>query len=126
MESYRADMPTLIVDGDLELDYSSQSNLSESAADTNFNPSGAAYEGQSDSDKADSYPSEIRGLVHVRGDLELDATALVRGTILCEGAAQCNGTNEIVHDPDLADRQIQGYTTGDGQLKCESWARVTD
>ncbi len=127
LESYRKDMPALIVDGDLVLNYkSSGSELRESHEDTNFNPSGVPYSGSSDSDESDSYPSEIRGLVHVRGDLTLKSTALVRGAILCEGKAQCDGTNQIVHDDDLSTLPILGYTSGDGRLYRESYKRMTD
>jgi len=127
MENFRKDMPVLIVDGDLTLNYQSTgAQLSEKNEDTNFNPAGVPYEGRSDSDKSDRYPSEIRGLVHVRGDLTLDSTALVRGAVICDQSVQCNGTNEIVHDEDLSERPILGYTFGDGYLHREHWTRIMD
>lgn len=127
MENFRKDMPVLIVDGDLTLDYESTgATLREQDEDTNFNPAGVPYEGGSDSDKSDGYPSEIRGLVHVRGDLTLDSTALVRGAVVCEQDVQCNGTNEIVHDADLSERPVLGYTSGDGYLHRERWTRIMD
>jgi hypothetical protein len=126
IENFRKDMPALIVDGDLVLNYSSSTSLSESAEDTNFNPTGTPVNGQSDSDKADSYASEIRGLIHVRGNLELRNTAIIRGAIVCEGTANCFGVNQIVHDADLSSKPVIGYTTGDGYLRCDSWQRMID
>jgi len=127
MENFRKDMPVLIVDGDLTLDYESTGvEFREEDEDTNFNPAGVPYEGSSDSDKSDWYPSEIRGLVHVRGDLILDSTALVRGAVVCEQDVQCNGTNEIMHDADLSERPVLGYTSGDGYLHRERWTRILD
>jgi hypothetical protein len=127
LESFRKDMPALIVDGDLVLNYQSTgSQLREGDADTNFNPSGVPYVGASNSDKSDSYPSEIRGLVHVRGDLTLKSTALVRGAIVCDGKLQCDGANQIVHDDDLSTLPILGYTSGDGRLYRAGWTRMTD
>jgi type II secretory pathway pseudopilin PulG len=127
LESYRKDMPALIVDGELVLNYqSTSSQLRESAENTNFNPPGVPYSGATDSDKADSYPSEIRGLVHVRGDLTLDSTALVRGAIVCEGQVQCSGTNQIVHDASLSNQPMIGYSSGDGYLYRAGWKRMTD
>ena len=127
LESYRKDMPALIVDGELVLNFASASSqLRESNEDTNFNPPGVPFGGATDLDKTDSYPSEIRGLVHVRGDLTLDSTALVRGAIVCEGQVQCSGTNQIVHDADLSNRPILGYTSGDGPFHRAGWKRMTD
>ncbi len=127
MENYRKDMPTLIVDGDLMLDYESTGEkLRERGENCNFNPAGVPYEGASDSDKSDTYPSEIRGLVHVRGNLILDSTALIRGAVICEKDIRCNGTNEIVHDEDLTELPILGYTSGDGYIHREGWTRVID
>ena len=127
LENFRKDMPVLIVDGDLELAYESTgSQLREKDEGTNFNPAGAPFEGVSDSDESDKYPSEIRGLVHVRGDLTLKNTALVRGAVVCDKDVRCDGANEIVHDDDLSDRPILGYTSGDGYLHREGWTRITD
>jgi hypothetical protein len=127
LESFRKDMPALIVDGDLVLNYQSTgSQLRENDADTNFNPVGVPYGGLSDSDKSDSYPSEVRGLVHVRGDLTLKGTALVRGAIVCDGKVQCGGTNQIVHDADLSTLPVIGYTSGDGRLYRAGWTRLID
>jgi len=127
LESFRKDMPALIVDGELVLNFASASSqLRESAENTNFNPPGVPYSGATDSDQSDSYPSEIRGLVHVRGNLTLDSTALVRGAIVCEGQVQCSGTNQIVHDADLSNRPILGYTSGDGPFHRAGWKRMTD
>ena len=127
LESFRKDMPALIVDGDLVLNYQSTgSQLREGDADTNFNPPGVPNGGLSDSDKSDSYPSEVRGLVHVRGDLTLGGTALVRGAIVCDGKVQCCGINQIVHDDDLTNLPIVGYTCGEGRLYRAGWTRMTD
>ncbi len=127
LESFRQDMPALIVDGDLVCNYQSTgSQLRESDEGTNFNPTGVPYNGLSDSDKADSYPSEIRGLVHVRGSLTLGGTALVRGAIICDGELLCGGINQIVHDADLATLPIIGYTSGAGRLYRAGWKRMTD
>lgn len=125
IEPHRADMPALIVDGDLELDFDS-GTLRESYENTNFNPTGVPYFGRSDEDKSDGYDSEIRGLVHVLGDLKLRSDGRVYGAIICEGQVDAKGTNEIAHDSDLADLPTLGYTSGDGYLRCEGWERITD
>ena len=113
LHNYRADYPALIVDGDVELRLKSDLyGLSEFAWGTNYNPSGTPYEGTSNSDMADVYPNEIRGLVHVMGDLNLSETTRVRGAVLCGSSATCDDHAEIVHDATLLTNPPAGYTSG--------------
>jgi hypothetical protein len=109
--SYRPDFPTLLVDGDVVLSYQSSTiALSEAGNGANYNPSGAPYGGQSDSDQADVYPNEVQGLVHVIGSLVLRQSALVRGVVICEGAVNCQEFNTIIHVPGLYTSPPDGYT----------------
>jgi len=127
MHNYRADHPVLIVDGDAEISIRSLAfDLSESNWHTNFNPAGTPYEGGSDGDQRDSYPNEIRGLVHVRGDLTMRQTARIRGSIVCEGTVTFDGANEIRYDPDVAAGQPLGYTQGGGQVVPGPWRRLVN
>jgi hypothetical protein len=60
MQNYRSDYPVLIVDGDVYIRHKSADlQLSESVCAMNFNPVGAPYEGATDGDMLDEYPSEI-------------------------------------------------------------------
>jgi len=128
MQSYRADYPVLIVYGNkVELKYKSGSkNLRESEHNTNFNPPGSPYAGQSDSDKSDEYPNEIRGLIHVTNDIKLKETARVRGTIICEDDVDCEGANEIIYDSSLYDNPPVGYTSSDSKVVPDAWTRNVD
>jgi len=115
-EPYRADYPALIVKGDVVFQYTSPGTpLSEAGLATNFNPPGAPYQGVTNTTITDSYPSEIRGLVHVTGSVLFSQSSKVRGAILCESAApadavRCNTTAEIVYDPNLYANPPEGYT----------------
>jgi hypothetical protein len=127
IHSPRPDQPALIVDGDVALSYRSKdSTLREWVLNLNLNPPGAPYNGSYDDDTSDEYPSEIRGLVHVKGDLALRTTARVRGAILCEGMVTCDGENEIIHDPRLVETPPMGYTSGPGNIVPESWRRIVE
>jgi hypothetical protein len=111
----RADYPTIITDADLLLDFVGTGNLSESTESTNFNPAGAPYQGVTDSDTSDVYPSEIQGLVHTRGRLTFQSTSLVRGVIIAESAAATdavlvNGTPQVIYTPSLLSSPPMGYT----------------
>ncbi len=101
MAPARADYPTLIVQGNLQILADGAKWLSESNAGTSFNPAGAPYEGVADADTKDVYPSEIRGLVHVTGNLELRNTTRVRGCVICERSALIEDTIQIIHDEGL-------------------------
>lgn len=128
IQNYRSDCPVLIVDGSLEIKNNScDYPLSETSCDTNFNPVGAPYEGESDEDALDEYPNEIRGLVHATGYLKLFDNARIRGAVVCEDAATVEGTNTIIHDPDLYTSPPEGYTYVQRmQISPGSWKQVVD
>ena len=82
----------------------------------NFNPAGAAYAGVTDSDTSDSYPSEIVGLVHVKGTVVMEQNALVRGALISESGALADavnirGNSSVVHVPTLTTNPPMGYTS---------------
>ena len=128
MKNYRSDCPVLIVDGEAEIKYESRDyGLSEVSTSTNYNPFGAPYEGQWDSDIQDEYPNEIQGLVHVRGFLKLKDTALIKGAVICEGSVECDEKNTIIHDSGLYACPPEGYTFVDHmQISPGSWKQVVE
>jgi hypothetical protein len=131
MHPYRTDYPTLLIDGEAELRYHSSVALMESTV-ANLNPSSSPYKGASDSDLLDTYPSEIRGLVQVRGKLKLANSALVRGIVLADSSTGSNdveveGSNEIVYDESLYKMPPQGYASRVWMLpQAGTWKRVVE
>lgn len=77
----RADWPLVICSGPIHSDMVA-SNLSEVTTGTNFNPTGMAYQGSTDSDKVDSYPSMLQGIVYSASDFSINS-----GVCTLEGAA---------------------------------------
>ncbi len=71
-------------------------------------------------------PGEVRGLVHVKRSLTLKSTARIRGAVICEKTVNCEGWNRITHLPELYTNPPLGYTTGEGEIRPETWARITD
>ena len=126
IHAYRADYPVLIVDGPLEINLNtSTKSLSETTHETNYNPVGAAYQGFTDSDQLDTYPNEVRGLVHVRGTFTMTLTGIVRGTVIAEGNVTFGGTNnQIIYDPTLYSNPPMGYVDYVMQIAAGSWKRV--
>jgi hypothetical protein len=118
-----------LVEGNVTIKHKSASvpSLSEDTCNTNFNPTGAPYTGVTDSDKSDTYPNEIRGLVHVKGSLTLQDTARIVGVVICEGPVTGGGTNTIVYDASLYTSPPKGYTFVEGmKVSPGTWRQVVD
>lgn len=128
LEPGRADYPVLIVQGSCELDLDRATpRLRESAYSTNFNPAGAPYSGASDNDTADSYPSELRGLVHVRGRVVFKQWAAIRGVVIAEGAVDFDDDVYLEHDSTLVEQPPDGYTElGPMTLTAGSFERIVE
>jgi len=127
-QNHQSYFPVLLVEGNLVIKCNSaDAVLSEAVNATNYNPIGAPYGGAYDTDASDTYPNEIRGLIHAKGTLTLQQTARIVGTIVCEGAITCDGTNTIVHDPGLSACPPNGYRYVDGMaISPGSWKQVVD
>jgi hypothetical protein len=128
MQTYRPDFPVLLVEGNVSIRLKSVAGpLSEATCSTNFNPAGAPYGGVTDTDKTDQYPNEIRGLIHVKGTLELRETTRMIGVAICEGTLNCQATSTVVYDAGLYASPPQGYTCVEGmKISPGSWRQVVD
>ena len=129
-------LPSLIVRGNgvkVELD-SSLTGVTEIAAGQSLNPSGMPYNGSSDSDVLDTYPSELRGLFHVGGtsvEVIVGANLRMNGVLLTDGAITAGDSllNVTVNasfaaDPRLFSDPPAGYTLGERMVPLEgSWER---
>ncbi len=139
LHGFRPDFPTLIVEGDLLLNFSSQNGpLREWELSKNFNPSTAPYIASDatdpedcDSWNDDEYPSEIRGLVYVTGKIEVTQPCTIRGAVICESTAgravDCKHNLEIVYDPLLLGCPPQFFTSAvPMRPQAGSWCAVVD
>lgn len=116
IENASPDCPALVVHGNLVLRHRSNGDLSESSEGVNFNPAGAPYGGVEDADQTDTYPSEIRGLVHCTGTLAWEQDGRVVGCVVSESgqlltAVDLKGNNEITYNPKIVERPPMGYST---------------
>jgi len=110
LHNSRSDYPTLIVDGHLELDLRSEDyDLSEADYGVNFNPAEAPYDGDSDTDLADTYPNEIHGLIHALGQVWCDESTRIRGMLLGESTITVDETIHVIHNRDLYENPPLGY-----------------
>lgn len=131
-EPAREDFPVLIVRGNLSLNHAGGTEeLSEEEVGVNFNPVGAPYRGVTDTDMDDVYPSEIVGLVHATGKLELLSDGRVRGLIIAESSAaskavDVNDNFEVEYDARLHANPPIGYGTSAMSVRPGSWVRIVD
>ncbi len=128
LHNYRSDFPTLLVSGGLIIkNTSTTTQLSEASCLTNFNPSGVPYSGVTDTDRADTYPNEIRGLVHATGTLRLQQTAAIIGAVICNGEIHVEGTNTITYTPSLYSCPPKRYTYVESMKPSPtSWKQVVN
>ncbi|MBV8781636.1 MAG: hypothetical protein JO353_09580 [Phycisphaerae bacterium] len=131
MSPARKDFPVMIIDGNAIFSCTTAA-LSEATCAANFNPSGAPYNGVSNSTMTDTYPSMISGLVHVKGTVKFQAAGLIHGAVICESTAspdavQINANEEIDYDPTLYTNPPQGYTKSvTMSVQPGSWTRVVN
>jgi hypothetical protein len=115
LEPAREEFPVLIIKGNTVLqpqNDASYPNLSEAAYYHNFNPSGAPYLGAADNDMTDNYPNEIRGLIHVTGNVTISNSGIFHGAILVQGTVTVNGGSpQIIWDPKLIANPPLGYSS---------------
>jgi hypothetical protein len=86
--------PALLVDGALALEAQS-SDLNESLTG-NLNPPGSSYQGSSDADTTDQYPSEINGIVMVSGALTIRNAPTINGWIFAERAVSVTSATLVI------------------------------
>lgn len=127
-EPPRSDYPALLVKatGAATVDLTGQpGTLDEIGQSTNYNPATSPYKGASDSALDDSYPSELRGVLHIIGagvQTKISTAVTVRGTVLSEGALTLLGSSTVIADPTLAANPPVGYTqSGTLQTTPGSW-----
>jgi hypothetical protein len=91
----------------------STSRLSEWSPFGNFNPSSTPYNGVSDSDFSDSYPSELTGVFHILGgsaSVTVNTNTVIRGSLISESPITINDTCTLTGDSSLVASPPTGYT----------------
>jgi hypothetical protein len=131
LHNYHPNAPTLIVDGDVEMSFTSDvTTLDEQLLGVNFNPPAAPFNGASDSVLNDAYSNEIQGVVHIKGQLRMESTAEVDGIVICESTVTIAGKNEFNWVRDHSFDPPFGYTDVDAaspmMIVPGSWKHVVD
>ncbi|GJQ30583.1 MAG: hypothetical protein HBSAPP03_24670 [Phycisphaerae bacterium] len=122
--------PALIVSGVATSTVTLQgslSPLSESATGVNFNPLSSPHASSSDTDTTDTYPSMIRGVVHIQGagvSVSFTNDVHIRGACIVESSVSASNGANLVADPMLFTNPPWGYFTPDTMRRVPStWRR---
>jgi hypothetical protein len=83
----QADYPSLLVSGAFEFSHSASTPLDEAALGVNFNPPGSLVEGLLDLFLDDVYPTTIKGLVYVSGDIVTRSDPAFEGVVVSGGGS---------------------------------------
>ncbi|MEO1007661.1 MAG: hypothetical protein AAFX79_03790 [Planctomycetota bacterium] len=118
-------MPALVVDGSITF-AGTTAGPDEAASGINFNPEHTPYLGDGDDDQVDAYPSGLRGLVYVDGDMTFAFPRMdFVGTVIATGrsSALAGATITIQHDPQIPTLPPVGAFVDEGAvaLDPESW-----
>jgi len=126
-------MPSLIVKGvglgTLNINGSTAA-LSEPGTGINFNPASTPYFGSSNAGTTDTFPGEVRGLIHIVGGsvgTTFGSNAIVRGCCLSDGSITLSGGAMLFADPALFANPPWGYITPTGiAVQAATWRREQD
>jgi hypothetical protein len=77
-----ANYPALLVGGNMRFQMNGGGMLQEAVVGVNYNPPGTPYEDAEDGDTVDTYPSVIRGLVYISGDVVMQTSPVFEGVVV--------------------------------------------
>lgn len=121
-----SNFPSLLVDGSIGIKFNSEAVLWE-YGQLNLNPPGTPYGGLEDNDQEDSYPSVIRGLVYVSGQMDFIADSKdsdFEGVVIC-GSIAANSDCKFTYQSTFLDYPPPGFGAGSQmQIIPGSWRRV--
>jgi Tfp pilus assembly protein PilX len=102
-------LPVLMVQGSITINLSN-STFTEATAGTNLNPSGAPYNGVTNSTTTDTYPCEIDGLVYISGNLTTQNHPVFKGPLIINGTWTATGAVDLAPDTSYYTNPPQGFT----------------
>jgi hypothetical protein len=126
LEPATPNFPTLLVQGSFRFDHDSATPLDEYWAGRNFNPPGTPYEGQEDTDQDDSYPSMVKGLAYVSGDVLPNTAGSLAfdGVLVVGNQIECRDLFDLTYDSTFLNDPPPGFRSGDEmEVQRRSWFR---
>lgn len=103
-----ANLPALLTDSKLTIALSN-TDLSEAVANVNFNSSGSPWNGSTDSDRTDSYPSQISGVLFSGDDLTIAGYTTIVGNVLGKGRLDFQGADPTASNVRISHQPLYYY-----------------
>ncbi|MCA9288778.1 MAG: hypothetical protein KDA05_09355 [Phycisphaerales bacterium] len=110
IDPYTSGYPSLIVQGQIRFQVSTAPLDERAGGAINFNPPGAPYLGVSDTDRLDTYPSGISGIVFATDDIIVDNNLTVTGTLITLDSLTVRKPLTITYDPALLTSGAPGFS----------------
>jgi hypothetical protein len=125
MQTNSSSYPTLLVNGNMSFNISS--TLSESNG-AKLNPAGTPYNGVSNSDSSDTWPSYLQGLFYISGNATFNSTTTLTGGLITGGTTTLNSSLTITPDSSLYTSPPVGFTRSTRYMVFVpgSWKRMVD
>ncbi len=121
-----ANYPSLLVDGNMNFDMWPDA-LSESSVGINLNPAGTPYNGTTDNDTSDSYPSVIKGLVYISGDVKSTYELTIDGVMVVGVSTNIGDMINLTYQSTFLDEPPPGFTDVARMVVSPgSWRRVVN
>ncbi len=121
-----ANYPALMVSGSMKINLDA-ADLSESALSVNFNPLGTPRGTIDDADQLDDYPSVIKGLVYVSGDLLASGANSFEGSLIVGVSLDASGVLDLEYDSVYFDNPPPGFFEVSAmRVVAGSWKQVVD
>ncbi len=121
--------PSLLVNGSAAFKYTNTA-LSESSTNVNFNPSGppaVPYQGASDTDKVDNYPSVINGLVYVSGSATTATYVTINGVLVVGTTLTAQNTLSLSYQSTFYDNPPPGFgSAAEMEISPGTWKQLVD
>lgn len=120
-----ANYPALLIQGGWFELATQDTPLDEAARGVNFNPAGSPYQGSTDSDQTDSYPSLFKGIVYGSGDVNVTANhPQIDGVFITGNQIKVSSglSLTVTYDPLYMFDPPPGFSQGNGiSVKPGSW-----
>jgi len=111
IESPSVNQPALIITGHMAFEMLG-TDISEASLAYNFNPTGSPHNGVADSDTTDFYPSMIRGLVYVSGNVTTANANTIEGLMIVGGTMTIRNNLTLRYWPPESTLEGLRTTTG--------------
>ncbi len=121
--------PALLVGGNMRVQMNGSGTLQEALAGVNYNPPGTPYEDVEDDDIVDTYPSVIKGLVYISGDVVTQSSPVFDGVVVVGNTLSTMSSSvlDLTYQPTFLNDPPPGFG---GQplmvLAPASWRQVVD